>query len=107
LLVNAAPLALEMSDSMIPATGMAINERNCSLALFQFFEQLLFQMPARCLFNCAPLCHYGFLFHLAFSPCSWFDRLRQVPDLWPMRADFSLFWFCVRIHAEVSVFGLR
>lgn len=66
--------------------------------LFQFPEQLLFQMPARCLFDCASLCCYGFLLCLAFSPCSWFGGLRQVLYLRPIRAHFSLFWFCVRIH---------
>jgi hypothetical protein len=68
--------------------------------LFKFLEQLLFQMAARCLFNRASLCCYRFLFCLAFSPCLWFGGLRQVPDLRPMRAHFSLFWFCVGIHEK-------
>src|ERR1044071_8579262 len=55
-------------------------------------------MAARCFLNGAPLCCYPFLFRVAFSPGSWFGRLRQVPDLWPERADFSLLWLCVRIH---------
>ena len=69
-----------------------------SITLFQFFEQLLFQVPARCFLNRAPLCCYCFLLRLAFSSCPWLGHLRQVPDLRPMSADFSLFWFCVRIH---------
>src|SRR5215475_968572 len=38
------------------------------LILFQFFEQLLFQMPARGLFDRAPLCGHGLFFRLAFFP---------------------------------------
>ena len=40
-----------------------------SITLFQFFEQLLFQMPTGCLFNRASLYCYCFLFRLTFSPC--------------------------------------
>src|SRR5438445_5090725 len=61
-----------------------------SITLFQFFEQLLFQVPAGCFLNRASLCCYSFLFRLAFSPCSWFDELRRVSDRWSVRADFSL-----------------
>jgi hypothetical protein len=50
-------------------------------------------MPARCLFDCASLCHYRFFLHLAFSSCAWFGGLRQVLYLRPIRAHFSLFWF--------------
>jgi hypothetical protein len=57
-------------------------------------------MPAGCFLNRAPLRCYRFLLRLAFSPCSWFVELWQVPDLRPSRADFSLLWFCVRIHGE-------
>src|SRR5213593_2538398 len=73
-----------------------------SITLFQFFEQLLFQVPARCFLNSAPLCCYCFLLRLAFSSCPWLCHLRQVPDLRPMSADFSLFWFCVRIHKKLN-----
>jgi hypothetical protein len=55
-------------------------------------------MPPRGLFDCAPLCGYAFLVCLTLSACSRFHRLGHVPDLWPLRADLSLFWFCVRIH---------
>src|SRR6266571_2656615 len=62
-----------------------------SITLFQFFEQLLFQVPARCFLNRASLCCYCFLLRQAFSSCPWLCHLRQVPDLRPMRAHFSLF----------------
>jgi hypothetical protein len=37
-----------------------------SFALFQFFEQLLFQMSPRCLFDRASISRYGFFLCLAF-----------------------------------------
>src|SRR5437667_224415 len=61
-------------------------------------------MPARCFLNRTPLCRYRFFLRLAFSPCSWFSGLRQVPDLRPERADFSFVWLCVRIHGESLAF---
>ena len=79
-------------------SGYTQSEVMALFILVEFLEQLLLQMPARCLFNCASLCHYRFFLHLAFSSCSWFGGLRQVLYLRPIRAYFSLFWFCVRIH---------
>jgi hypothetical protein len=55
-------------------------------------------MSPRSLFDHATLGGYPLLLRLTFAPCSRFHRLRHVPDLWPARADVSLFWFCVRIH---------
>jgi hypothetical protein len=55
-------------------------------------------MSPRSLFYRATLSGYAMLLRLTFLPCSRFYRLRHVADLWPMRADVSLFWFCVRIH---------
>jgi hypothetical protein len=69
-----------------------------SVTLCDFLEQLLLQMAARCLFDCAPLCRDRFLLRLAFSPCSQLSGLRNVSDLWPMRAHFSLVGLRVRIH---------
>ena len=43
-------------------------------------------MSARCFFDCASLCHYGFLLCLAFSSWSWFGGLREVLYLRPMFA---------------------
>ena len=69
-----------------------------SISLFEFAQQLLLQMSPRSLFDRATLGGYPLLLRLTFAPCSRFHRLRHVPDLWPARADVSLFWFCVRIH---------
>ena len=68
------------------------------LSLIEFAQQLLLQMSPRSLFDRATLGGYALLLRLTFPPCSRFHRLRHVPDLGPMRADVSLFWFCVRIH---------
>src|SRR5437870_9144177 len=76
-------------------------DREDSFALFQFPDQLLFQMAARRLFDRAPLCYYRFLLFLAFSPCSRLDGLRNVSDLRPLGADLSLLWLCVRVHERV------
>ena len=86
------------SDTLRTAKRLQRSIVIASVALLQFLEQLLLQMAARCLFDCASLCHYRFFLHLAFSSCSWFGGLRQVLYLRPIRAHFSLFWFCVRIH---------
>jgi hypothetical protein len=72
-----------------------------SITLFQFFEQLLFQMPTGCLLNRPPLSSHRVLFRLAFSPCSRLAALRQVPDLRPVLPNFSFSGFCVRIHEEI------
>ena len=69
-----------------------------SISLFEFAQQLLLQMSSRSLFDRATLGGYPLLLRLTFAPCSRFHRLRHVPDLWPSRADVSLFWFCERIH---------
>lgn len=74
---------------------------------FQFLEQLLSQMPACCLFYCATLCCYRFLLRLAFLPCSRLGGLRHMPDLRPIHAHFSLFWFCVRIHRKFTALCSR
>jgi len=76
--------------------------RNCyakfSAALVEFALQLPLQMSPRSLFDRATFVNYSLFLGLAFPPCSWFHRLRHVADLWASRADFSLFWFCIRIH---------
>ena len=69
-----------------------------SVPLVEFAQQLLLQMSPRSLFYRATLGGYPLLLRFTFAPCSWFHRLRHVPDLGPARADVSLFWFCVRIH---------
>jgi len=66
--------------------------------LVQLFEQLLFQIAARCFLIARRSAATAFLFRVAFSACPWLDGLRQVPDLRPIRANFSLLWFRVRIH---------
>jgi hypothetical protein len=80
-----------------------------SVPLVEFAQQLLLQMSPRSLFYRATLGGYPSLLRFTFAPCSWFHRLRHVPDLRPARADVSLFWFCVRIHydKEVFDFGVR
>src|SRR5215475_13939284 len=75
-----------------------------SIRLVEFTQQLLFQMSPRSLFDRPTLDNYALLLCLAFPRCSRFHRLRDVPDLWAARADFSLFWFCIRIH---DCFALR
>jgi hypothetical protein len=69
-----------------------------SIYVLQVAQQFLLQMPARGLFDRAPLCGYALFFCLSFSPRSRFYRLRHVPDLRPPRTGFSLFWFRVWIH---------
>ena len=69
-----------------------------SISLFEFAQQLLLQMSPRSLLDRATLGGYPLLLRLTFAPCSWLHRLRHVPNLWPERADVSLFWICVRIH---------
>jgi hypothetical protein len=69
-----------------------------SVALVEFAQQLLLQMSPRSLFDRATFVGYSLLLCLAFPPGSRFHKLRHVPDLWASRADFSLFWFCARIH---------
>jgi hypothetical protein len=97
--INAPPLAAALLAARFALrSGYTQWEVMALFIFFQFLEQLLFQMPARCLFDCASLCHYCFLLHLAFSWCSWFGGLRQVLYLRPIRAHSSLFWFCVWIH---------
>ena len=68
------------------------------LSLVDFAQQLFLQMTPRSLFDRATLSDYALLLRVTFAPCSRFHRLRHVPDLGPVRADVSLFWFCVRIH---------
>jgi hypothetical protein len=60
-------------------------------------------MSPRSLFDAATFVGYSLLLGLAFPPCSRFHRLRHVADLWASRADFSLFWFCVRVHDCLAV----
>ena len=75
------------------------------LSLVEFAQQLLLQMSPRSLFDRATLGGYALLLRLTFAPCSRFHRLRHVPDLGPMRADVSLFWFRVRIHECLALLG--
>src|SRR5262249_20622424 len=63
-------------------------------------------MATGCLFDRAPLSCHGLLLRVTFSACSRLDRVRGVPDLWPLRTDFSFFGFGVRIH-KVSAPCLR
>jgi len=77
--------------------------RKRSIRLVEFALQLLLQMSPRSLFDRATFVNYSLLLCLAFPPCSWFHRLRHVADLWASRADFSLFWFCVRVHDCLAV----
>jgi hypothetical protein len=58
-------------------------------------------MTPRSLFDRATLGGDSLLFCLTFAPCSRFHRLGHVADLGPVRADVSLFWFCVRIHERL------
>jgi len=74
-----------------------------STGLFEFAQQLLFQMPARGFFDRAPLCCYAYLFRLTLSPRSWFHRLRHVPNLRPKSAGPFLLWFRVWIHETLAV----
>jgi len=74
-----------------------------SVGLFEFPQQLLFQMSPRGLFDRAPLCDYAFLLRVTFPSCSWFHRLRHVPDFRPLPADLSLLWFCVWIHKNLAL----
>jgi hypothetical protein len=60
-------------------------------------------MSPRSLFDRATLGGYPLLLGLTFAPCSRLHRLRHVPDLGPVRADVSLFWFCVRIHENLTL----
>ena len=86
------------SDTLRTAKRLQLSIVMASVTLLQFLEQLLLQMASRCLFDCAPLRCDRFLLRLAFSRCSQLSGLRNVSDLWPMRAHFSLVGFCVRIH---------
>ena len=72
--------------------------QNSSVFLVELAQYLLLQMTPRSLFDRPTFGGHVLLLGLAFAPCSWFHRVRHVSDLWPMRADVSLFWFCVRIH---------
>jgi hypothetical protein len=74
------------------------DDAKLSVALVEFAQQLLLQMPPRSLFYRATLSGYLLPLRLAFPPCSRFHRLRYVPDSGPARSDLSLFRFCVRIH---------
>jgi len=76
---------------------MVADQRD-SFIFFQFGFQLLFQMATGCLFDRAPVGGNRFLLRMALSACSWLDRVRDVPDLWPLRTDFLFFGFGVRIH---------
>jgi len=97
--INALPVAAALWAARFALrSGYTQSEVMALFIFFQFLEQLLFQMPARCLFDCASLCCYRFFLCLAFSSCSWFGSLREVLYLRPIRAHFSLFWFCIRIH---------
>src|SRR5882762_402717 len=62
-------------------TAKRLQGREESFALFEILEQLLFQVAACRLLNCAPLGCYRFFLRLTFSRCPWLGRLRQVPDL--------------------------
>src|SRR5436190_23282117 len=69
-------------------------------ALFQFFEQPLFEVATRCLFDCPPLSCHGFFLCLAFSSRSPLCGTWQVRNLRSLRTDFSFLRFGVGIHEE-------
>jgi hypothetical protein len=71
--------------------------------LFQFREQLSFQMPARGFLDCAALVGDGALFGLAFLARSRFDRARQMNDLRAVWPDLLLGGFGVRLHVRRSI----
>ena len=73
------------------------------LSRVEFAQQLLLQMSPRSLFDRATLGGNALLLSLTFAPRSRFHRLRHVPDLGPMRADVSLFWFRVRVHERLAL----
>src|SRR5205823_7511940 len=58
-----------------------------SFALFQFFEQLLFQVATRRLFDCAPLSCHGFFLCMAFSSRPAFCGTWQVGNLRSLRSE--------------------
>jgi hypothetical protein len=71
-----------------------------SIRLFEFAQQLLLQMSPRSFLDRATLSGYPLLLCLPFAARPRFHRLRHVPDPGATRADFSFFWFCVRIHEK-------
>jgi len=78
-----------------------------SFVLFQFFEQSLFQMATRCLFDCAPLSCHGFFLCLAFSSRPALCGAWQVRNLRSLRTDFSFLRFGVGIHGETLALLIR
>jgi hypothetical protein len=74
-----------------------------SFIFFQFGKHLSFQMPSRRFLDRAALRCDRLLFGFAFSPASFLERLWQMRNLRPLRAYFSLFWFCVRIHRNLAL----
>jgi hypothetical protein len=78
-----------------------------SFALFQFFEQLLFQMATRGLFNRTPLGSHGFFLCMAFSSRPALCGTWQVRNLRSLRTDFSLLRFRIGIHEETLKFLIR
>jgi hypothetical protein len=85
----------------MPEMAKADDRRLSRIDRIKFFEQLLFQVATRCLFDCAPLGSYRFLLRLAFSSRPSFDRSCQMRNFRATRTDFSLLWLCVRIHRKV------
>jgi hypothetical protein len=78
-----------------------------SFAFFQFFEQLLFQMATRCLFDCAPLSCHGFFLRMAFSSRPALCGTWQVRNLRSLRTDFSFLRLGVGIHGETLALLIR
>ena len=78
-----------------------------SFALFQFFEQLLFQVATRRLFDCAPLSCYSVFLCLTFSSRPALYGTRQVRNLRSLRTDFPFLRFCVGIHEETLALLIR
>ncbi len=76
-------------------------------ALFQFFEQLLFQVATRCLFDCAPLGCYGFFLCTAFSSRPALCGTWQVGNLRSLRTDLAFLRFGVGIHGETLALLVR
>ena len=78
-----------------------------SFALFQFFEQLLFQVATRCLFDCAPLSCHGFFLCTAFSSRPALCGTWQVGNLRSLRTDLAFLRFGVGIHGETLALLVR
>ena len=69
-----------------------------SVVFFQFIQQLLLEALSCRFFDCAPLRCHRLLLRLSIFPRAVVDLARQMRNLWPLRADFPLVRFRVRVH---------